>query len=143
MQQPTVSSAKPTEQPSIGSSTSAASTAAAAKRKQIASAATTNQKTSQIDVIQEEAAEVAMTNNVESSKSRSGETDDNINNGSKASTIMPVAATEKPIKIIKRPSTNTRVTTADQLSAQGAKRESVLAAVPEKPITDEQLIEFE
>ena len=96
-------------------------------------------------MIQEEAAEVAITNNVESSKSRSGETDDNVNSrGSKASSCVPVAAkTEKTIKIIKRPSTNTRVTTADQLSAQGAKRESVLAAVPEKPITDEQLIEFE
>lgn len=96
-------------------------------------------------MIQEEAAEVAITNNVESSKSRSGETDDNVNGlGSKASSCVPVAAkTEKTIKIIKRPSTNTRVTTADQLSAQGAKRESVLAAVPEKPITDEQLIEFE
>ena len=94
-------------------------------------------------MIHEEAAEVAITNNVESSsKSRSGETDDIVNGGraSKASTGVPVAATEKTIKVIKRPSTNTRVntTTADQLSAQGgAKRESVLAAVPEKPITDE------
>ena len=131
-QLPQVSSSKPTQQPSIGSSIS--------KRKQAAAV-----QPSKIDVIQEEEAEPTAEQINTQPESSNAEQQINIDRENAEShecyenEYAANIAMDMPIKIIggsSRPHTTST-------SIGRPMDKAVLPTVLEKPITDEQLIEFE